>query len=73
MAPSRPTSSVRATPETIRTRAIVLRLVDYRESDRIATLFTEALGRVGAIARGARKSQRRFGGARTGDDRRYRC
>lgn len=45
------------------TRAIILRSVDYRESDRILTLFTETLGKIGAIAKGARSSRRRFGGA----------
>lgn len=44
------------------TRAVVLRRVDYRESDRIVTLFTEDHGRVGAIARAARRSQKRFAG-----------
>ena len=43
--------------------ALVLRLVDYRESDRIVTLFTQELGVLGAIARGARSSRRRFAGA----------
>ncbi|MFO0692301.1 MAG: DNA repair protein RecO [Polyangiales bacterium] len=43
--------------------AIVLRLVDYRDSDRIVTFLTPELGRIAGIARGARKSQRRFGGA----------
>jgi DNA repair protein RecO (recombination protein O) len=37
--------------------------VAYAESDLIVTVFTEDLGRVSALARGARKSQRRFGGA----------
>jgi DNA repair protein RecO (recombination protein O) len=32
------------------------------ESDLIVTLFTESHGRISALARGARKSQRRFGG-----------
>lgn len=45
------------------TRAIILRSVDYRESDRILTLFTETLGKTSAIAKGARSSRRRFGGA----------
>jgi DNA repair protein RecO (recombination protein O) len=42
--------------------ALVLRSVAYGESDRIVTLFCRDLGCVGAMARGARKSQRRFGG-----------
>jgi DNA repair protein RecO (recombination protein O) len=45
------------------TRALLLRRTDYGESDLVVALFTERLGRVSALARGARKSQRRFGGA----------
>jgi DNA repair protein RecO (recombination protein O) len=45
------------------TPALVLRLVDYGESDRIVTLFTRDHGKLGALARGARKSRRRFGAA----------
>lgn len=40
-----------------------MRSVDYRDSDRIVTLLTEDYGKISALARGARKSQRRFGGA----------
>lgn len=40
-----------------------MRSVDYRDSDRIVTLLTEDYGKLSALARGARKSQRRFGGA----------
>ena len=46
----------------IETAAIVLRCIDYGESDRVVTLMTREVGCVGALARGARKSQRRFGG-----------
>ncbi|MBK7586709.1 MAG: DNA repair protein RecO [Myxococcales bacterium] len=45
------------------TRAWLLRRVEYGESDLVLTLFTETLGRVSALARGAKKSQRRFGSA----------
>ena len=45
-----------------RTRALVLRTFDQGESDRVVHLHTEALGRVGAIAKGARRSKRRFPG-----------
>lgn len=48
--------------EVLTTRAIVLRLVPYRESDRILHIFTETLGKVSAIARGARSSGKRFAG-----------
>lgn len=44
------------------TTAIVLRAVAYGESDRVVTLFGRTTGRVSALARGARKSQRRFAG-----------
>lgn len=49
--------------EPVRTPAVVLSRVDYGEADRIVTLFTEAHGKIGVLARGARKSQRRFGAA----------
>jgi DNA repair protein RecO (recombination protein O) len=39
-----------------------LRRTPYGDSDLISSLFTESLGRVSALARAARKSQRRFGG-----------
>lgn len=45
------------------TRAILLRSVAYGDSDRIVTLLTDAFGKVAAIARSARKSQRRFAGS----------
>ena len=44
------------------TSAILLRSIDYGESDRVVTLLGRDTGCIGAIARGARKSQRRFGG-----------
>ena len=40
-----------------------MRSIDYRDSDRIVTLLTEDYGKIAALARGARRSQRRFGGA----------
>ncbi len=45
-----------------RTRALVLRTFDQGESDRLVRLYTEAIGRVSAIAKGARRSRRRFPG-----------
>ena len=39
----------------ITTKALVLRAVDYRESDKILTLFTRDQGRLTASARGCRK------------------
>lgn len=49
-------------PAPLSTPAIVLRAVNYGESDRVVTLFGRDLGRVSALARSARKSQRRFAG-----------
>jgi len=46
-----------------RCEAIVLATMDYRESDRIVTLFTREQGKVRGVARGAKKSMKRFGGA----------
>lgn len=43
--------------------AIVVGHADYGDADRIVRLLTPAYGRVSALARGARRSQRRFGGA----------
>lgn len=45
------------------TDAFVLRVVDYRDADRIVTLLTADLGKVAALARGARRSRRRFAGS----------
>lgn len=45
-----------------RTRALVLRSYNQRESDRIVHLYTEQLGRLSVIAKGARRSKKRFPG-----------
>jgi DNA repair protein RecO (recombination protein O) len=42
---------------------VVLRTQPLRESDLLVVLYTDVHGRVSAVARGARKSQRRFAGA----------
>lgn len=42
--------------------ALIIGLMDYRESDRIVTLFTREHGRLSGVARGARRSVKRFGG-----------
>jgi len=49
--------------EPVHTRALLLKQVDTGESDRVVTLLTEDLGKVSAIARGARRSRKRFGAA----------
>jgi DNA repair protein RecO (recombination protein O) len=43
--------------------AIVLRTYPFRESDLLVTLFTRLDGKVRGVARAAKKSRRRFGGA----------
>jgi DNA repair protein RecO (recombination protein O) len=43
--------------------ALVVRTVEVGESDVVATLVTERFGKLGVIARGARKGSRRLGGA----------
>ncbi|MFN8218150.1 MAG: DNA repair protein RecO [Solirubrobacterales bacterium] len=47
---------------TVRTEAVVLRSIRYGEADRILHLYSRDRGRIGAIAKGARKPRSRFGG-----------
>jgi DNA repair protein RecO (recombination protein O) len=49
-------------PRTLKTEAIVLRSIRYGEADRVLHLYTPDRGRVGAIAKGVRKTKSRFGG-----------
>ena len=42
---------------------VVLRATPLRESDLLVVLYTDVLGRISVVARGARRSQRRFAGA----------
>src|SRR5437899_6348533 len=46
---------------TYRDRAVVLRKHDYGEADRIFTLLTRDHGKVGAIAKGARRTSSKLG------------
>ena len=46
---------------TYKTEAIVLRSLRFSEADRILHLYTLERGRVGAIAKGVRKTKSRFG------------
>lgn len=46
----------------IRTEALILRSVDFGESDRILHLLVPEIGRLPVIAKGARRSVRRFSG-----------
>lgn len=47
---------------TIKTEAVVLRSIRYGEADRILHLYTPGRGKLGAIAKGARRARTRFGG-----------
>jgi DNA repair protein RecO (recombination protein O) len=49
-------------PGPVKTQAVVLRSIRYGEADRIVHLYTPQRGRVGAIAKGVRRSRSRFGG-----------
>jgi DNA repair protein RecO (recombination protein O) len=46
---------------TYKTEAVVLRSLRFAEADRILHLYTSERGRVGAIAKGVRKTKSRFG------------
>jgi DNA repair protein RecO (recombination protein O) len=48
--------------KTFKTEAVVLRSIRYGEADRILHLYSREYGRIGAIAKGARKPKTRFGG-----------
>jgi DNA repair protein RecO (recombination protein O) len=48
-------------PAPVKTQAIVLRSIRYGEADRILHLYTLEQGRIGAIAKGARRARSRFG------------
>ena len=45
-----------------KTEAIVLRTIRLREADRVLHLYTSERGRVGAVAKGVRRTKSRFGG-----------
>lgn len=45
------------------TEAVVLRLADSGETDRVVTLLTAAQGKVSALAKAAKRSRKRFGAA----------
>jgi len=46
---------------TYKTEAVVLRSIRFSEADRILHLYTGSRGRIGAIAKGVRKTKSRFG------------
>jgi DNA repair protein RecO (recombination protein O) len=45
-----------------KTEAVVLRSIRFGEADRVLHLYTSERGRVGAVAKGVRKTKSRFGG-----------
>ncbi len=48
---------------SFKTQAFVLRFINYGESDRIVTFFTSEFGKLRGIAKGARRSRKRFSNA----------
>jgi DNA repair protein RecO (recombination protein O) len=59
LAPKAPSAAM---TEEVTTRAFVLRGRNFGESDRIVVLLSEDLGKISAIAKGARRSVKRFAG-----------
>jgi DNA repair protein RecO (recombination protein O) len=53
----------RKASKRVATDALLVRRVDYGEADLVITLLTQRVGKVSALARGARKSSKRFTGA----------
>lgn len=47
---------------SVTTEAVVLRSFAFGEADRVLHLYTEEHGRLGAVAKGVRKTKSRFGG-----------
>ena len=47
---------------TVKTEAVVLRAIRFGEADSILHLYTLERGRIGAIAKGVRRTRSRFGG-----------
>lgn len=43
-----------------KTRCIILQVTDYGESDKLVTLYSPELGKITAIAKGAKRSKQRF-------------
>lgn len=58
----RSASYTQAMSRTAKTEAVVLRSFRLGESDRVLHVYTAELGRVGAVAKGVRKTTSRFGG-----------
>lgn len=45
----------------LQTEGVILRVIDFRETDRIVHVYTKDLGKLSAVARHATKSRKRFG------------
>src|SRR5213078_3583084 len=45
-----------------KTEAVVLRSIRFGEADRVLHIYTQDRGRIGAVAKGIRKTKSRFGG-----------
>ncbi len=43
-------------------KGIILRKQDYRESDRLFVIYTDELGKISAVAKGARKIKSKMAG-----------
>lgn len=48
---------------TTECESIILGVMDYREADRLVTFFCQEHGKLRGVARGAKRSRQRFGGA----------
>src|SRR5437763_16903086 len=48
-------------PRSYTTEAVVLRSIRFGEADRVLHLYTSERGRIGAVAKGVRKTKSRFG------------
>src|SRR3954464_3204283 len=59
----------RQVPAPFKTEAVVLRSIRYGEADRILHLYSRERGRIGAIAKGARRGKSRLGGRPRGGKR----
>jgi DNA repair protein RecO (recombination protein O) len=49
-------------PRSYSTEAVVLRSIRFGEADRVLHLYTADRGRIGAVAKGVRRTKSRFGG-----------
>lgn len=49
-------------PGTFKTEAVVLRGIRFGEADRVLHLYSPGRGRIGAVAKGVRRTKSRFGG-----------